>query len=75
MGGFAPKRVRPVNIRSLRFLYMSLSTRKYSCSGPTFGRTQRTSSFPNRCRMRSACLFSASIERSSGVFLSSASPP
>ena len=36
--------------------------------------TTRSAFDPNSARMRSACFDSASIERSSGVFLSSASP-
>ncbi len=69
-----PNRVRPVKIRSSRCKNMSRSIRKYSCSGPTEQRTLDTSSFPNNLRMRTACLLIASIERRSGVFLSSASP-
>ena len=47
--------------------------RKYSCSGPHVVVT-RSAFEPNNFRMRTACVESASIERSSGVFLSSASP-
>ena len=47
--------------------------RKYSCSGPHVVVT-RCAFDPNSFRMRTACFESASIERSSGVFLSSASP-
>ena len=74
-GGFAPNSVLPVNIRSLRFSYMALSTRKYSCSGPTVVRTALTEVWPKSFRMRRPCLLMACMERSSGVFLSSASPP
>ena len=74
-GGIAPKSVRPQNIRSSRLSNMARSTRKYSCSGPTSGRTIFTSSMPKSFSTRSVCLLSACIERSSGVFLSSASPP
>ena len=47
--------------------------RKYSCSGPQVVMT-RSAFEPNSFSTRTACLDSASIERSSGVFLSSASP-
>src|SRR5690349_18856644 len=47
--------------------------RKYSCSGPHVAYT-RSAVEPNNLRMRTACFDTASIERSSGVFLSSASP-
>jgi len=47
--------------------------RKYSCSGPHVVMT-RSAVEPNSLRMRIACHDNASIERSSGVFLSSASP-
>src|SRR5919206_154474 len=47
--------------------------RKYSCSGPQVV-TTRSAVEPNSFSTRTACLESASIERSSGVFLSSASP-
>ena len=36
--------------------------------------TLPTSSWPNRCRIRFACSFRASMLRNSGVFLSNASP-
>ncbi len=48
--------------------------RKYSCSGPAVATTYSGSDSPKICSTRRACLFSACIERSSGVFLSSASP-
>ena len=47
--------------------------RKYSCSGPHVVMTRRACD-PNSFRIRSACTEIASCERSSGVFLSSASP-
>src|SRR6185436_8738837 len=47
--------------------------RKYSCSGPHVV-TTRSAVEPNSFNTRTACFESASIERSSGVFLSSASP-
>ena len=47
--------------------------RKYSCSGPAVVYTFDASD-PNSFSMRTACFESASIERSRGVFLSSASP-
>ena len=47
--------------------------RKYSCSGPQVV-TTRWAFEPNSFKMRTACFESASIERRSGVFLSSASP-
>src|SRR5262249_16980406 len=47
--------------------------RKYSCSGPQVV-TTRSAVEPKSLRTRTACLDSASIERRSGVFLSSASP-
>ena len=49
--------------------------RKYSCSGPTVVFTMVTSSLPKRRSTRTAWRLMASIDRSSGVFLSSASPP
>ena len=62
-------------MRSLRRLYTSLSIRKYSCSAPAVALTELTLSFPNILRMRRHCLLRASMERRSGVFLSSAWPP
>ena len=47
--------------------------RKYSCSGPHVVMT-RSAFEPNSFSTRTACFDSASIERSSGVFLSSVSP-
>ena len=47
--------------------------RKYSCSAPQVENT-RSADDPNSFRTRTACLETASIDRSSGVFLSSASP-
>src|SRR5215216_7864015 len=47
--------------------------RKYSCSGPQVANT-RSAVDPNNFSTRTACLETASIDRSSGVFLSSASP-
>src|SRR6266850_6415880 len=47
--------------------------RKYSCSGPQVAKT-RSAVEPNSFSTRTACFDTASIERSSGVFLSSASP-
>src|SRR5437660_4019933 len=47
--------------------------RKYSCSGPHVV-TTRSAVDPNSFRTRTACFDSASIDRRSGVFLSSASP-
>src|SRR5258705_4990589 len=47
--------------------------RKYSCSGPHVANT-RSAVEPNSFRTRTACFETASIERSNGVFLSSASP-
>ena len=47
--------------------------RKYSCSGPQVVMT-RSAFEPKSLSTRTACFESASIERSSGVFLSSASP-
>ena len=49
------------------------SIRKYSCSGPQVAVT-RVAVEPNSLSTRTACADSASIERRSGVFLSSASP-
>jgi hypothetical protein len=49
------------------------SIRKYSCSGPQVENT-RSADDPNSLSTRTACFDTASIERSSGVFLSSASP-
>ena len=47
--------------------------RKYSCSGPHVVMT-RCAFEPKSFRIRTACFDSASWERRSGVFLSSASP-
>ena len=47
--------------------------RKYSCSGPQVVIT-RSAFEPNSLSTLMACFESASIERSSGVFLSSVSP-
>src|SRR3954467_7310770 len=47
--------------------------RKYSCSGPQVENT-RSAVEPNSLRTRTACCETASIDRSNGVFLSSASP-
>src|ERR687898_810181 len=47
--------------------------RKYSCSG-THVAVTRVASDPKSPSTRTACVDNASIERSSGVFLSSASP-
>src|SRR5258705_11741784 len=47
--------------------------RKYSCSGPQVANT-RSADDPNSFSTRTACLLTASIDRRSGVFLSSASP-
>ena len=47
--------------------------RKYSCSGPHVVWT-RSAVDPNSFRMRTACFETASIERRSGVFVSSDSP-
>src|SRR3954470_10141783 len=47
--------------------------RKYSCSGPQVEKT-RSAVEPNSLSTRTACFETASIERRSGVFLSSASP-
>jgi len=47
--------------------------RKYSCSGPQVA-TTRSAVEPNSLSTRTACFDTASIERSSGVFLSSVSP-
>ena len=61
--------VRPVTIRSRRCLYIFSSIRKYSCSGPTVTVIFFVS-YPIRWSRRPAEAFSASIDRSSGVFLS-----
>src|SRR5687768_7233705 len=47
--------------------------RKYSCSAPQVEKT-RSAEEPNSLSTRTACFETASIERRSGVFLSSASP-
>ena len=54
--------------------YRFSSTRKYSCSGPTEATTFVASVLPNSRTIRSACSLRASMDRRSGVFLSSASP-
>ena len=51
-----------------------LSTKKYSCSIPTFGRTNFALLLPNNFRTLSACSVTAVIERRSGVFLPKDSP-
>jgi hypothetical protein len=48
--------------------------RKYSCSGPMVGTTRVDSFWPNSRNTPSAFSERYSIERSSGVLLSSASP-
>ena len=48
--------------------------RKYSCSGPTVVKTRWAPASPNSRSARTADFDSASIERSSGIFWSSASP-
>ena len=48
---------------------------KYACSAPAMGMTRRVSLSPKRRSTRSAWRSSASMDRSSGVFLSSISPP
>src|SRR3954451_1244845 len=48
--------------------------RKYSCSGPTVVNTLLDVWSPNRRRAAIAAFESASIERKSGIFVSSASP-
>jgi hypothetical protein len=55
--------------------YSSRSTRKYSCSGPTVVNTRDTPpAVPKIRKIRSACFDNASIERRSGILVSSASP-
>ena len=48
--------------------------RKYSCSGPTVVKTRWEAVSPNSSSARTAEVESASIERSSGILWSSASP-
>ena len=48
--------------------------KKYSCSGPTVVKTRRAVSSPSSFRAWMADVDSASIERSSGILVSSASP-
>jgi hypothetical protein len=48
--------------------------RKYSCSGPTVVNTRPASPSPSSFSARIADVDSASIERSSGILWSSASP-
>ena len=48
--------------------------RKYSCSGPIVVNTRWVSWSPNRRSARIAACDNASIERSSGILWSSASP-
>ena len=50
------------------------STRKYSCSAPQLELSGAISVSPINVRTRCAALFMAALERSSGIFLSSASP-
>ena len=73
MGGFAPKSVRPHRRRSMRFKYSSRSMRKYSCSAPICGVTFSALS-PKSFSTRTVARLTAAMERSSGVFLSSAWP-
>ena len=73
-GAGAPNKVRPVNTRSSLCKYLSLSTMKYSCSGPTHAITFVEVVFPIRRRSLTPCSLTASMERSNGVLASSASP-
>ena len=61
-------------IRSGRSKKYCSSIRKYSCSGPTVVKTRLASSSPSSRSALIAERESASIERSSGIFASSASP-
>jgi hypothetical protein len=70
----APNSVRPVVIRSGRSKKYCSSIRKYSCSGPTVVNTRWAAASPNSRSARMADFDSASIERSSGILWSSASP-
>ena len=75
MGAGAPNSVLPEKIKSFLCKYFARSIRKYSCSAPTEGVTFVAVVFLlNRRTIRIACVESASMERKSGVFLSSASP-
>ena len=69
-----PKRVRPVSFRSSRWLYRSLSIRKYSCSGPHWGMTRFVAVSPKSLRIRTDCFDTSSMDLMSGVFLSRAWP-
>ena len=66
--------VWPVYIKSFLWRNFLHLPRKYSCSVPTDGVTFFEVVFPNKRRSLSACTFNACMERSSGVFWSSASP-
>ena len=66
--------MRPVVTRSGRSKKKFSSIRKYSCSGPIVVKTRAASSLPSSRSARSAERESASIERSSGILWSSASP-
>ena len=52
----------------------ALSTRKYSCSAPQLELMRATSVSPSSRSSRWAWALTAALERSSGVFLSRASP-
>src|SRR3712207_6865734 len=61
-------------MRSGRSKKYCSSIRKYSCSGPTVVKMRWAVMSPNRRSARIADFDSASIERNSGIFWSSASP-
>ena len=63
-----------MEIRSGRSKKYCSSIRKYSCSGPTVVKTRSVASSPSSRSALTAVCERASIERSSGIFASSASP-
>ena len=69
VGGLVPQ----FEMNNVRILQVAETVRKNDAA-PTDAITRCVCSSPNRRQMRTACLLMASIERSSGVFLSSASP-
>ena len=56
-------------------MYLSWSTKKYSCSAPTIHSTFLTSFVPNSFKILFTSLSKASHDFKSGVFLSKACPP
>jgi hypothetical protein len=73
-GGLAPNSVRPARDQVGAREEEVAVDQEVLLLGPAVATPAPPSVWPNSFRMRCACLFSACIERSTGVFLSSASP-